>query len=58
MTWEDGSSVEAYFTSKGRSKSVVAVQHTKLESREAADRMKSFWGERLETLSNQFTSKS
>ena len=58
MTWEDGSSVEAYFTSKGRSKSVVAVQHTKLESRVAADRMKAFWGERLETLSNEFGAKA
>ena len=53
MTWEDGSSVEAYFTSRGRSKSVVAIQHTKLESRESAERMKAFWGERLEALSGQ-----
>jgi hypothetical protein len=53
LTWEDGSSVEAYFVSKGRSKAVVAIEHTKLASRGAVDRMKAFWGEHLEALAQQ-----
>ena len=30
ITWEDGTSVEAYFTAKGTKKSQVAIQHRKL----------------------------
>jgi uncharacterized protein YndB with AHSA1/START domain len=51
MTWEDGSSVETYIVSKGRSKTTVTVQHTKLKDREAVDRQKAFWTERLAALS-------
>jgi hypothetical protein len=40
-----------WFTPKGESKSSVSVQHLKLPNREAADRSKRFWGERLEALS-------
>lgn len=50
ITWEDGSSVEVGFISKQRSKAQVAVQHSKLPSREATDRMKQFWTERLHAL--------
>jgi hypothetical protein len=50
MTWEDGTSVELYFESKGPAKSTVAVQHTKLPSKADADARKRFWGERLEGL--------
>jgi hypothetical protein len=58
LTWEDGSSVELYFTSKGRSKSVVTVQHTKLPTRDAAERQKAFWGEHLEMLARQLKPKA
>jgi uncharacterized protein YndB with AHSA1/START domain len=57
VTWEDGTSVELYFASKGRSKSAVAVQHTKLSSRDAANRMKAFWTAQLEALSTFLEAK-
>ena len=45
--------MEVYLTPKGRSKSVVAIQHTKLESRAAVDRMKAFWAQHLDVLAEQ-----
>lgn len=53
ITWDDGTSVELYFTSKGRGKSSVAVQHTKLASKDAAERSKAFWAEHLDALARQ-----
>lgn len=50
ITWEDGTSVEGWFTSKERSKAQVAVQHRKLPGKEAANRMNQFWTERLDAL--------
>ena len=50
LTWEDGTSVEVYLVSKGRSKSQVTVQHTRLPSREAKERLTAFWAERLGVL--------
>ena len=55
LTWEDGTSVEVYLTTKGRSKTQVAIQHTKLESRQAADRMKAFWAEHLDVLAQRLS---
>jgi uncharacterized protein YndB with AHSA1/START domain len=57
LTWEDGTSVEVYLTSKARSKSQVVIQHTRLPSRDAADRMKVFWAEHLERLATQLQPK-
>lgn len=54
ITWEDGTSVEVWFISKGRSKSVVAVGHRKLDSKAAAEKMKRYWGERLDALAAVF----
>ena len=51
ITWEDESSVEAYFTAKGDAKSQVALQHRKLPNKAAAEKMKQFWGQRLLALS-------
>jgi uncharacterized protein YndB with AHSA1/START domain len=50
ITWADGTNVEWYFVPKGDTKCQVAVQHGKLADREAADRMKTWWGERLGEL--------
>jgi hypothetical protein len=51
ITWEeDATSVELWFTAKGAAKSSVAVQHTGLPSKEAADRRKAWWSERLDAL--------
>jgi uncharacterized protein YndB with AHSA1/START domain len=38
------------FISKGRTKSSVAIQHTKLPDRETAERLKRYWSERLDAL--------
>ena len=51
ITWDDGTSVELYFMAKGEAKSSVAVQHTKLASKEDVERRKKYWGEKLDALS-------
>jgi uncharacterized protein YndB with AHSA1/START domain len=48
--FEDGTLVQFYFTPKSRSKTQLAIQHTKLPSKEELERMKTFWGEQLEAL--------
>lgn len=53
ITWEDGTSVEVYLTAKERSKSVVAIQHTRLPDKASAERMKQLWATHLEALSRQ-----
>jgi len=58
LTWEDGTSVEVYLVPKGRSKAVVTIQHTKLASRDAADRMKAFWAKHLDVLADSLESKA
>jgi hypothetical protein len=51
LGWNDGSIVAVGFLAKGKSKSSVAVQHTKLSDQETAGRLKTFWSERLDALS-------
>ena len=55
VTWPDGTSVEWYFVPKGTGKCQVAVQHVKLADREAVDRMKAYWSERLGALQRLLT---
>lgn len=50
LGFDDGTIVAVGFTSKGTGKSVVAVQHEKLPDRETADRLKTFWSEKLDAL--------
>ena len=50
ITWEDGTSVELWFMAKGDAKSTVAVQHTKLATKQQADRLRDWWAERLDVL--------
>lgn len=50
LGWDDGTLVQLYFVAKGRTKSQVAVQHTNLPDKDARERMKAFWGERLDAL--------
>jgi hypothetical protein len=33
----------------------VAIEHTKLANKQAADRMKAFWGERLDDLARRLS---
>ena len=53
---EDSSIVAVGFMSKGRSKSVVAVQHTKLRDPGAASRLKQYWSERFDALAEVLAS--
>jgi hypothetical protein len=49
LGFPDGTIVAVWFTAKG-SKSAVALAHTKLRDRAAAEEAKQFWSERLDTL--------
>jgi hypothetical protein len=46
----DGSIIAVGFMAKGRSKSSVALAHTKLPDRETANRLKEYWSNRLDAL--------
>ena len=50
LDWTDHSIIAVGFAGKGKSKSMVAVQHTKLPDRATADRLKEYWSGRLDTL--------
>ena len=50
LDWTDRSIIAVGFAAKGRSKSSVAVQHTKLPDRTTADRLKQYWSDRLDAL--------
>lgn len=50
VAWADGTAVDLYFVGKGAAKSQLAVQHRKLPDKEAAERMKAWWGERMAAL--------
>jgi hypothetical protein len=55
LGWTDGSIVAIGFLAKGKDKSSVAVQHTKLKDRDSAERFKQYWSERLDALANVLT---
>ena len=46
----DGSIVAVGFTPKGSGKSMVALSHAKLPSKEAADQVKKYWADRFTAL--------
>jgi hypothetical protein len=50
LGWTDGSIIAVGFIAKGKSKSSVALAHTKLPDRDAANRLKEYWSKRLDTL--------
>ena len=50
LGWGDGTIVAVGFTAKGKSKSSVALAHTKLPDSETARHLKAFWSERLDAL--------
>lgn len=50
MTWDDGTSVEVWFVSKGVAKSTAQVAHRKLATREDVDARKAYWSERFKVL--------
>jgi hypothetical protein len=54
----DGGIIAVGFMAKGKSKSAVAVQHPKLPDRETAHRLKTYWSERFDALSEVFAAQS
>lgn len=50
LQWPDGAIVVVGFTAKGPVKSVVALAHTKLPSKAAADEARKSWTDRLDAL--------
>jgi uncharacterized protein YndB with AHSA1/START domain len=51
ITWEEGkSSVAVAFLAKGKDKTQVVAQHSKLPSAKAAAKMKTFWAKALDSL--------
>ena len=50
LDWADGGIIAVGFTAKGKAKSAVALAHTKLPDKEAANRLKHYWSERLDAL--------
>jgi hypothetical protein len=55
ITWPDGTSVEAWFVSKGAAKSQVALAHAKLGSKADADGRRAYWEDRLRILGDVLT---
>jgi uncharacterized protein YndB with AHSA1/START domain len=56
ITWVDGrTSVEVMLYPKGADKTQVTVQHSKLASAAAAERMKAYWGVQLERLAEMLS---
>jgi hypothetical protein len=50
LDWDDRTIIAVGFAAKGKSKSLVAVQHTKLPDRQTAERLKQYWSDRLDAL--------
>jgi uncharacterized protein YndB with AHSA1/START domain len=50
LDWTDGSIIAVGFTSKGKSKSAVALEHSKLPDRDAVKAIKDYWSERFDAL--------
>ncbi len=50
LDWTDGGIIAVGFAAKGKSKSSVALAHTKLPDRATADRLKQYWSDRLDEL--------
>ena len=55
LGWPDGTIVAVGFMAKNAGKSSVALAHTKLADRDAAERLKKYWEERLEALGGVVT---
>jgi hypothetical protein len=54
LQWPDGTIVAIWFTPKGETKSVVALAHTKLRDKASSEKVKSYWGDRLDALATLF----
>jgi hypothetical protein len=50
IRWDDGSPVDIGFYARGEAKSQVALEHRKQATKADADRIRTFWSERLDAL--------
>jgi len=57
LGWSDGTIVAVWFTAKGPGRSSVALAHTKLPDKAAADRLRQYWSERLDALGEVMSDK-
>ena len=55
--WPDGTPIEVYFWPKGPAKCQVQLQHRKLPSRAEAERLRTFWAERLARVGELLTGR-
>ena len=55
LDWPDRGTVAVGFFAKGKAKSAVAIEHTKLPDRTTADGLKQYWAERLDALGTMLT---
>lgn len=55
LGWSDGTIVAVWFTGKGAGRSSVAVAHTRLDDQAEAERLRRYWGERLDALGETLT---
>lgn len=58
LDWSDGGIVAIGFAAKGKSKSSVAVEHTKLPDLERANGLKREWSDRLDALGELLSATS
>jgi hypothetical protein len=57
LDWNE-SIVAVGFAPKGKSRSSVAVQHTKLPDRETANELKDYWASRFDALGDMLAKRS
>jgi hypothetical protein len=57
LGWDDGTIVAVWFTPKRADRSAVAIAHTKLPDKAAADRLKRYWSERLDALGEMLSGR-
>jgi hypothetical protein len=57
MRWTDGTPVDAAFLSKGPRKSQLALTHRKIATRAEAERLRTYWGERLLAIGELLASR-
>lgn len=50
LGFSDGSIVAIGFMDKGKAKSAVALQHTKLPDRDTSEKLKKFWSDQMDAL--------
>jgi hypothetical protein len=57
LGWSDGGIIAVGFAAKGKSKSSVALAHTRLPDKATADHFKQYWSDRLDALGEILTGR-